>query len=322
VAEPPAGGTRPRRRNPGDLKIFTESAPGLYDAAPALLAARRQGTLVALAALASVLLQVLAPRGARAEQLPLWEAGAGGAVVYLPDYRGADQGRTWLLPFPYLVYRGEFLKADERRVRGLFFKTERVELDASVNLAPPVDSSKNDARRGMPDLDPVLEIGPSLNVSLHRSADKRTEVELRLPLRAAIATDLSHAQFAGWVFQPNVNVDISRPLGLTGWKSGILAGPMFSSQRYNQYYYAVDPAFATADRTAYNPGGGYAGTQLLAALSKRFPEFWVGGFVRWDTLNHAVFVESPLVRTRQYFATGVAIAWILGESKTRVEAPR
>lgn len=271
---------------------------------------------------ATIVFAMLLAIGARAEPLPLWEAGAGATVLSLPDYRGSNERRQWLLPFPYVVYRGEFLKADERRVRGLFVRTERIELDASINAQPPVDSSENTARRGMPDLDPVLEIGPSLNLSLHRSADRRTEIELRFPVRAAIATDFSHADFTGWVFQPNVNMDVRDPLGQAGWKFGVLAGPMFSDRRYNRYYYAVDPAFATASRSAYNPGGGYAGTQLIAALSKRFPEFWIGGFVRWDTLNHAVFVESPLVSTRQYFAAGIAVAWILGESKTKVEATR
>jgi MipA family protein len=277
--------------------------------------------LLRAAIVAATVLQA-PPDGARAELLPLWEAGAGATVVRLPDYRGADQERTWLLPFPYLVYRGEFLKADERRVRGLFFKTERMELDASVGAQPPVDSSKNDARRGMPDLDPVAEFGPSLNLSLHRSADRRREVELRLPVRAAFATDFSYVDFAGWVFQPNINVDVRDPLGQAGWKVGVLGGAMFSDRRYHQYYYAVDPAFATPARPAYNPAGGYAGTQVIAALSKRFPGYWLGAFARWDTLNGSVFAESPLVRTRQYFAAGIGVAWILGESGTRVEATR
>jgi outer membrane scaffolding protein for murein synthesis (MipA/OmpV family) len=258
---------------------------------------------------------------ARAEPLPLWEAGAGAAVVGLPDYRGADQGQTWLLPFPYLVYRGEFLKAEERRVRGLFFKTNRVELDVSVNAQPPVDSSKNDARRGMPDLDPVVEVGPSLNISLHRSADRRTEVELRLPVRAAFVTDFTYVDFAGWVSDPNLSVDVRDPLGQVGWKFGVLGGVVYSDRRYNQYYYAVDPAFSTPGRPAYNPAGGYAGTQVIVALSKRFPRFWIGAFARWDTLNNAIFVDSPLVRTRQYFASGIAVAWMIGESKVKVEVP-
>lgn len=256
---------------------------------------------------------------ARAEQLPLWEAGMGAAVLSLPHYRGSDERRAWVLPFPYVVYRGEFLQADEKRVRGLFFKTERAELDVSVNGTPPVDSSDNEARRGMPDLDATLEIGPSLNFLLTRSEDRKTRFELRLPVRGVLATDLSHVDFVGWVFQPNLNVDVKDAFGHAGWNLGLLAGPMFADRRYHQYFYGVDPAFATSARPAYNASGGYAGTQLLVALSRRYRSFWVGGYARWDTLNNAVFADSPLVRTKHSFATGIAAAWILGESKVRVD---
>ena len=54
------------------------------------------------------------------------------------------------------------------------------------------------------------------------------------------------------------------------------------------------------------------------ALSKRFPKYWVGGFVRYDNLNGAVFEDSPLVRQKSYLAGGLAITWIFGESSTRV----
>jgi len=263
-----------------------------------------------------------AATGARAGQLPLWEAGAGATVISFPHYRGADERRSWVLPFPYVVYRGEFLQADERRVRGLFFKTDRAELDVSINGTPPVDSGENEARRGMPDLDATLEIGPSLNVLLLRTDDRKTRLELRLPARAALASDFSHVNLAGWVFQPNLNLDMRDPPGFEGWNLGLLAGPMFSDRRYNQYFYGVDPAFATPDRPAYNAAGGYAGTQLIVALSKRYREFWIGGFVKWDTLHHAVFADSPLVKTNQYFAAGLAVAWILGESKIKVETNR
>jgi outer membrane scaffolding protein for murein synthesis (MipA/OmpV family) len=264
----------------------------------------------------------LATAGARAEQLPLWEAGAGASVISFPHYRGSDERRSWALPFPYLVYRGEFLKADERRVRGLFFKADRLELDASVNATVPVKSSENDARRGMPDLDPTLEIGPSLNITVSGSANRKTHLELRLPVRAAIASDFSSVDFAGWVFEPSLNLDVRDAFGSPGLNFGVLAGPMFSDRRHNEYFYAVAPAFATATRPAYSPGGGYAGAQFITALSKRYRNFWIGGFARWDTLHNAAFDDSPLVRTNQYFAAGVAFAWIMGESKTLVESNR
>lgn len=257
---------------------------------------------------------------ARAAQLPLWEAGAGAAVLSLPDYRGSDEGRVWVLPFPYFVYRGEFLQADSRRVRGLFFKSDRVEVDVSVNGSVPVNSDSNEARRGMPDLDATLEIGPTLNLALLRSTDRRTTLELRLPVRAVIASDFTYAEHVGWLFQPNLNLDVRDALGQPGLKFGLLGGVLHSDRRYNRYFYAVDPAFATTSRPTYAPGGGYAGTLLIATLSKRFGSTWVGGFVRWDSLGGAAFADSPLVRTRQYTAAGVAVAWILGQSKATVEA--
>jgi outer membrane protein len=260
--------------------------------------------------------------GARAEQKPLWEAGVGAAALSFPDYRGSNERQFWLLPFPYIVYRGEFLQADDRRMRGLFFKTDRLEIDMSFNGSVPVDSSENDARRGMPDLDATLEIGPALNVLLARSDDRKTRLELRLPVRAVLASDFSYVRQVGWMFQPNLNLDVADPLGYGGWNLGLLAGLLVSDQRHNRYFYAVEAPFATASRPAYSPGGGYAGTQLIAALSKRYRQFWVGGFVKWDTLNGAAFADSPLVRDKQGLAAGLSVAWILGESKTLVETTR
>ena len=103
---------------------------------------------------------------------------------------------------------------------------------------------------------------------------------------------------------------------------GVLVGPFFGDRRYYQYFYGVDPAFATTDRPAYTASGGYGGSQAVVALSKRFPQFWVGGFVKWDTLSGAAFADSPLVKTRQSATAGFAISWIFDVSKTLVEAER
>ena len=78
--------------------------------------------------------------------------------------------------------------------------------------------------------------------------------------------------------------------------------------------------FATPGRPAYEASAGYAGTQFLAAMSKRYSTFWVGGFVRFDTLKNAVFDDSPLVKRESYFAAGIGVSWIFAESSQRVEA--
>ena len=263
-----------------------------------------------------LLLICLGANLARADQLPLWEAGTGIGAAYLPHYRGSNQYRTWVLPLPYFVYRGKTVRVEERRLR---FGTDEVELDFSLNGSPP--GKDNDARRGMPGLDATLEIGPSLNLLLFRSEDGLERLELRLPARAAIASDLSHFRHAGWIFQPGLNLNFRDVLGNRGWNLGLRGSVLYTDRRYNERFYAVDPVFATADRPAFGSGGGYAGTQVTATASKRYPDFWVGGFTRWDSVAGAVFSDSPLVKAEHNFTAGFAIAWILGKSSANAESP-
>ncbi len=61
-----------------------------------------------------------------AREEPLWEAGIGATALDFPHYRGSGQSRGYLLPFPYLVYRGDALKADRNGLRGIFMKTDDV----------------------------------------------------------------------------------------------------------------------------------------------------------------------------------------------------
>lgn len=254
-----------------------------------------------------------------AAEKPLWELGAGISALSLPDYRGSDQTSLYAIPFPYLVYRGEFLKADRHGIRGTFFGRDRIELNLSLGASLPVNSDDNRARQGMPDLQPTVEFGPSLDLNLWRTPDRRTRLNLRLPVRTAV-TVKGGMDDIGWVFSPRINLDIADIAGLAGWNMGLLAGPMYGSERNHDYFYAVAPQYATVGRPAFDAKGGYAGSQFMMTASKRYPKYWLGAFVRWDSLEGAVFADSPLVKSEDYFAAGAGIAWILGESSTRVEA--
>jgi outer membrane protein len=267
-----------------------------------------------------VALMCFAATPASAEQLPLWEAGAGIGAARIPHYRGSDEYQTWALPVPYLVYRGEFLRVDESRYRGLFYESGRAELDLSLSGTPPAHDDK--ARQGMPDLDATFEFGPTLNISLLDTQRSQEKLELRLPVRSVIATDFSHYRQSGWIFQPNLNLALRNVPGLSSWELGLRGDLIFTSRRYNRYFYAVDPAFATPDRPAYDVGGGYAGTTLLVSLSKRYPDFWLGGFAKWDSVGGATFEESPLVKTKYNFTAGFAFAWILSVSPEKVDGKR
>jgi outer membrane protein len=253
-------------------------------------------------------------------QKPLWELGIGIGVLTLNDYRGSDARQVYPVPVPYFAYRGTFLRADRDGVRALFLDQDLFELNISVNATTPVQSSSSGMRSGMPDLEPTFEIGPSLDIHLWRSQDARVRLDLRMPLREAFTIDLS-PRALGWSFAPRLNVDFTDVAGRTGWDLGLLIGPVFQDRRYNQYFYGVAPQFATVVRPAYEAHGGYAGTQVLASVSKRFPGYWLGAFVRRDFLGGAAFAGSPLVLTQSYWMGGVGISWIVGRSAKMVDVP-
>lgn len=267
----------------------------------------------------AIALSIVLVAAADAEERPLWEVGLGPTLLYLADYRGADEGRLYLYPFPYVIYRGDFFRADRDGIRGVFFENDRVEFDLSVFGTVPLDSEKNTARDGMPDLDPTVEFGPSINVTLARDRAQDWRLDLRLPVRAAVATDFSHAQSIGWVAYPHINLDL-HPTFLGGkWNIGLQTGPMFATTKYHQYFYSVDPQFATPARPAYEASGGYSGTVALGSLTRRIGRFWVGGFMRYDYLKGAVFDDSPLMRRDHSFGAGIAVAWVFAESDRKVE---
>ena len=67
-------------------------------------------------------------------------------------------------------------------------------------------------------------------------------------------------------------------------------------------------------------GVGYAGSQLLFATSRRFPNYWIGAYVRHDWLAGAVFDASPLVQQHSYWAGGAGFVWMIRASSTMVDS--
>ncbi len=256
----------------------------------------------------------LAAAPVAAAERPLWELGLGVGALRLPHYRGADQSHGWLLPVPYLVYRGEIFKADRDGARAVLVETERFDFDLSAGAGAPTRSEDNDARRGMDDLAPTVELGPNLNWTLSRGTGWK--LDLRAPLRAAFTLE-SKPRSIGWVATPNVNLDLAN-VGNSGWNLGLLAGPVFGSRRYNAYFYDVPEADATPDRPAYRARAGYGGLQFVAALSRRFDRSWAGLFVKFDSLHGARYGDSPLLRQRQHVSFGIAYSWIFATSSEQV----
>ncbi len=253
----------------------------------------------------------------RAADRPLWEFGLGAGAIAFADYRGADSSHVYPLPVPYFVYRGKLFRADRDGVRGLLIRNPRAELNLSVDATTPVSSRNNSARAGMPDLKPTIEIGPSLDVHLWRSANEKVRLDFRIPVRKAFSIE-QQPHTAGWFVAPRINLDLRDVAGHAGWDVGMFIAPLFADRRYHEYFYSVAPAFATAGRPAYQAAGGYSGTELLVATSRRFRDYWFGAFVRYDSLAGAAFEASPLVQSHSYWAMGFGIARIIARSQRHV----
>ncbi len=265
-----------------------------------------------------VALWYLLPAGAWGQDLPQWELGLGLGAVAVPHYRGAADGRTFALPFPYFQYRGEYLKVDDDGVHGHLFRSPRVKLDMSLAGGVPVSSNHDGPRAGMPDLDPTAEIGPSLEVMLWRHPEQRSAVWLRMPLRAAYSVSFERIAHQGWVFAPFVEY-VTRNGTVGGpWAMGLSFGPIFADEQYHDYFYAVPAVHASATRPTYEASAGYGGSRITLSLQRRTGPWWFGVFARIDSLHGATFRNSPLVETNSYFALGFAISRVLAVSKKTV----
>ncbi len=249
---------------------------------------------------------------------PLWELGVGAGFLMMPDYRGSNETRAYLLPFPYAVYRGGIFRLEDKRISGRIFKTDRLTLDASGYGAVPVRSDDNDARAGMPDLDPTFELGPALRIKLLDSAENKYKLSLALPIRAVFSTDFSSVRYEGLVFSPRLNFEKGDVLPGTGLYLGVSTGPMFADKGYHNYFYEVEPAYAREDRPAYSPSAGYSGSTLTIGLGKNYKQFIFHSFVSADFLQGAAFEESPLVKTKTSWMGGFSVTWVFLKSEKSV----
>jgi MipA family protein len=256
--------------------------------------------------------------GALAKEEPLYEFGLGVGAIAFQDYRGSATAHGYPLPLPYILYNGRFLKANRDGIRGTLVSQDRFELNLSFDATTPVRSDR--VRSGMPDLKSTVELGPSFDLHLMRSDDVGVKLDLRMPVRAPLTVEAS-PKIIGWTFTPRLALDIKGPFGFDGWNLGLLTGPLFADRRYHAYFYSVMPQYATVTRPVYRATGGYAGTQFIAALSKRFPKFWVGAYARYDTLSGATFIDSPLVQRKSYVSGGIGISWIISKASQMVDVP-
>ncbi len=254
--------------------------------------------------LLTILLLVTLDALAREDNLPRFELGISLVGLNLPHYRGSAGSSNYLLPLPYLKYRGERFQIDNG-IEGILTITEDLILTISGNATAPVDEDSPE-RVGMEELKGSIEIGPSLDYRLYRA--KRSSLWLEFPLRLAVTFE-SNPQVIGRVFHPRLAWD--KPYLAKGdWKLYFAAGPMYASDDYHDYYYSVDDVDALPGRPVFQAEGGYSGFRADFTFSRRFDDILFGGFIRYDNLNGSVIENSSLVSDNSVWMSGLALTWV------------
>jgi outer membrane scaffolding protein for murein synthesis (MipA/OmpV family) len=241
-----------------------------------------------------------------------WEVGASIAALDIPLYPGSSESKQYLLPLPFLVLRSHFLDIDEG-IRAKLFRSKDVHLNLSADFGVPVSSKDSDVRAGMPNLDTVLQVGPSLEISLSGARKKTHHLRLELPARLAFATDFGMVDNLGWIAEPRLTYETRRPFK-TGFAWQLTAGLRYASADYHAYYYDVPAAFATPARPAFQSAGGYSGlfSDLIVNWRQQGQIYWA--LLRYQNVAGAQFAGSALVQQKQYYFLGFGMTWIFASS--------
>ncbi|GGY30321.1 MipA/OmpV family protein [Pseudoduganella albidiflava] len=265
------------------------------------------------------MLAMMAPAAAQqapvpAPDLPLWEVGVFGGAASTPAYPGADDRSARGLVLPLVIYRGKIIRADRSGVSARLINSDRVELDLGFALSLPARSDDVEARKGMPDLNSLLEFGPRLKVLL---AEPSPNSRLRLELPLRVPLELRNGfERRGLVFEPRVVFETGDGTGK--WQADATVGAVYGNARLHAYFYDVAPQYATAERPEYHASGGLLMTRLGLSLSRRLsPDWRVFGFTRYDNHSHAANRDSPLFRKTSGVSVGAGFTWTIHRSAAR-----
>ena len=245
---------------------------------------------------------------------PVMEVGAGIIGFHMPHYLGSDQQSQYVLPFPYLIYRGDILNADRSGLQGYLYNSDKLDLRLSFGGSLPVNSEDNDARVGMDDLQLMAEVGPNLEYQLFKSDSQL--LRLDFPLRAAFILGSPFMKYQGWTANPGVyhNLELER------WNFVSQAGLVFSGRRYHAYIYDVATDEVMAGRDFYQSEAGYTAARLSFSAKYRMDNLILSGTLNYYNLNHAKNAASPLIKQKSYASIGLYIAWVFYQSEVQASA--
>lgn len=250
---------------------------------------------------------------ADANGLPLWEAGVFAGALTTPAYPASNQRNQRALVLPFLVYRGDVLRADRNGLGARMVHTDTFEFDVGFAGSLPASSNDIELRQGMPDLGTLIEFGPRVKMKLAEPAPGQ-RVTFELPLRAVLEFN-GGAHQVGYALEPKLAYESRAP---GDWRLKAAISLILGDQQLNQYFYSVPAVYATSSRPAFDAQSGLISSRLTVDGSKYMgPDVNLFAFARYDLHEGAANRNSPLFAQNQGLSMGLGLTWTLGRSEAR-----
>ena len=241
------------------------------------------------------------------------DLGVGYGTGSVPHYPASNQNQNESLFLPVIMYRGDVLKSDrEEGTRVELFKSLELDINLSFGATFSSDSSENEARRNMPNLNYTLETGPAIYFKFWSVPDYGS-LRLQIPIRLTFETNFKTTNFLGFVFEPELRFQRLNFL-IPNLRSSTSVASEFFSERVANYFYEVEPQYVTADRPAYTGHDGLSAFKLSQNFIYEYEKFSFILGTAYSNFSYSVNKNSPLfksVHNQSYF---LAVAWLFYKS--------
>ena len=297
-----------------------------------LIATACSATLFPNIALANQTPPQASPALVKSEHRPLWQFGFGAGGGVTPHYPAANQSSLRFLAIPTFRYRGKVLRSDDDGTRARLIRLEDTEIDLSGGASFPVNSYENEARKGMPKLDWIGEAGPRVGFRWRLRRDdcaadgpcgRGDSLRLLIPIRIVFSSDFASLAHRGFIVQPEISFErVFKKSELLDAQIAFEIDTSVSiiSDHLADYFFSVQPEYATAERSSYDarPGLLSISSGLILKVSQRRGSnigstFFVG--LRHNHHGLSANQSSPLHKADQSVTlfTGVNIYWLSSE---------
>lgn len=245
-----------------------------------------------------------------------WDYGIGLGAVYFEQYPSSDQFSFLAVPAPTFQYRGKIVRADDKDGAHIYlYKGNSFSVELAGVGYPALDSSNNDARKGMEDLPWLIALGPEI---VSRTIE---HFEFGLGAYQALTTDFQMTRASGAIFEGRATYHFDYPFAAYGpfQEHGASTGRLtFSmkggSEEFQNIYFEVPAKDVTANRPAFDARDGFLNYNISYFQNFKSGRFSINLGATLSSYDLSANRASPLHKSDHNLTALIGMNYILGGS--------